>query len=211
MKRLAIVGSGDLGQQIAHHALSDNHYNPVGFFDDFHEKGSVKYNLPILGNFEDILLLYNEGVFDLIMIGVGYKHFNLREILFKRFENIIPFGSILHSSCYIDRSCKIGVGVFIYPGCILDMNVELSDNVLVNVGCVIGHDSHIGSHSFLSPGVKIAGFVKVSEKVSIGINATLIDNLIIESGVRIGGGTVVTKNLSKPGLYVGVPAVFKKQ
>ena len=34
-KTLAIIGSGHLGQQIAHYALSDNHYEKVLFFDDF--------------------------------------------------------------------------------------------------------------------------------------------------------------------------------
>ena len=35
MKTLAIIGSGDLGQQIAHYAISDGHYEKVVFFDDF--------------------------------------------------------------------------------------------------------------------------------------------------------------------------------
>jgi NADH/NAD ratio-sensing transcriptional regulator Rex len=35
MKTLAIIGSGHLGQQIAHYAISDNHYDKVVFFDDF--------------------------------------------------------------------------------------------------------------------------------------------------------------------------------
>ena len=35
MKKLAIIGSGDLANQIAKHAMNDNHYQPVGFFDDF--------------------------------------------------------------------------------------------------------------------------------------------------------------------------------
>ena len=37
-KTLAIIGSGHLGQQIAHYAISDNHYCKVVFFDDFSTK-----------------------------------------------------------------------------------------------------------------------------------------------------------------------------
>lgn len=211
MKRLAIIGSGDLGEQIAYHALHDQHYEPIGFFDDFADQGSIKYTLPILGKVDDVLTVYNEDRFDVLMIALGYRHFNLKESLFNRFEGKIPFGSILHSSSYIDSSCKIGVGVFIYPGCTLDMNVEIGNNVVVNVGGVIAHDTSIGNHCFLSPAVKIAGFVKVGVKVSLGINSTVIDNLEIVSGVRTGGGAVVTQSLLKPGLYVGVPAIFKKE
>lgn len=211
MKRLAIIGSGDLAQQIAYHALHDNHYRPIGFFDDFCDEGTIKFDLPVLGKVKDVLTHFEEGKFDVLMIALGYKHFNLKETLFNQFAGTIPFGSVLHSSSYIDSSCKIGAGVFIYPGCTLDMNVEIGDNTVVNVGGVIAHDTSIGAHCFLSPAVKIAGFVNVGNKVSLGIGSVLIDNLTIASGVRTGGGSVVTKSLDKPGLYVGVPAVFKKE
>ena len=210
MKRLAIIGSGDLGQQIAYHAIKDNHYKPIGFFDDIQVSGTQSHNLPILGKINDVLRFFKDGKFDVLMIGLGYRHLNLKEALFSLFVQQIPFGSIIHSSSFVDVSCKIGAGVFIYPGCTLDMNVQIGNNVVINVGCIIAHDSIIGSHSFLSPGVKIAGFVKVGDKVSLGIGSILIDNLVLDSGVRTGGGSVITKNLTIPGLYVGVPAVFKK-
>jgi sugar O-acyltransferase (sialic acid O-acetyltransferase NeuD family) len=210
MKRLAIVGSGDLGQQIAYHAKSDGHYTPVGFFDDAQEKRSVKHGLQIFGGINDIHKSFSNKEFDVLMIGLGYRHFNLREQIYDDFSKLIPFGSIVHTSAFIDPSCKIGVGVFIYPGCILDMNVEVHDNVLINVGCVIAHDTIIAEHSFLSPSVKIAGFVSIGRKVSLGISTTIIDNVRISDEVRTGGGAVVTKNLESPGLYVGIPASFKK-
>ena len=39
-KRLAILGAGHLGQQIAHYAISDKQYSQVVFFDDL--KGNVE-------------------------------------------------------------------------------------------------------------------------------------------------------------------------
>lgn len=210
MRRLAIIGCGDLGQQLAYHAATDRHYEAVGFFDDFQTSGAVRHGLPVLGKTDDIEKVFKSGKFDVIMIALGYRHFALREELFERFKELIPFGSVLHSSSYIDSSCKIGKGVFIYPGCTLDMNAEVKDNVTINVGCIIAHDTTINEHSFLSPAVKIAGFVNVGKKVSLGIGTTIIDNINIVDNVRTGGGTVVIKNLENPGLYVGVPAILKK-
>jgi NADH/NAD ratio-sensing transcriptional regulator Rex len=34
-KTLAIIGSGHLGQQIAHYTISDKQYEKLVFFDDF--------------------------------------------------------------------------------------------------------------------------------------------------------------------------------
>jgi sugar O-acyltransferase (sialic acid O-acetyltransferase NeuD family) len=210
MKRLAIIGSGDLGQQIAYHALTDRHYEPVGFFDDYQDAGSTKHGLKILGSVKDVEDKFRDGVFDFLMIGVGYKHLSFRKTLYNQFKDKIPFGTVTHSSSYIDPSCKIGSGVFIYPGCILDMNTVIHDNVLLNVGCIIAHDSTIGLNSFLSPGVKVAGFVSIASEVILGIGTVVIDNITISSGVRTAGGAVVIDNLDESGLYVGVPAKIKK-
>lgn len=210
MKRLAIIGSGDLGQQIAFHALNDDHYIPVGFFDDNISKKEKVMGLEILGGTNDVETCFKMDRFDVIMIGIGYKHFDLRASFFELFYTKIPFGTIIHSSSYVDKSCNIGEGVIIYPGCILDMNVTIKNNVLLNVGCVIAHDSVIGDHSFLSPTVKIAGFVNVGKKVNLGIGSVVIDNINIAESVKTGGGAVVINDLKASGLYVGVPAAFKK-
>jgi len=210
MKKLAIIGSGDLGQQIAYHALHDGHYEPVGFFDDWLTKGEIKHQLSILGGSFDIESEFKNGTFDCLMIGIGYKHLAKRKELFEQYKDLVPFGTIIHSSSYVDKSVKVGKGVFIYPGCTLDMNVEIGDNVLLNVGCVIAHDSRIGKGSFMSPAVKVAGFVKIGESVNLGIGTCVIDNLTIGDYVKTGGGAVVIEHLNEPGLYVGVPAKFKK-
>lgn len=210
MKRLAIIGFGDLGQQIAYHALTDGHYQPVGFFDDFVEVGTEKNNIPVLGKIEDVFSWFQNEKFDTIIIALGYRHLALKESLFEKFSPTIPFGNVIHSSSYIDPSCSIGNGVFIYPGCTIDMNAVIKDNVAINVGCIIAHDTTIGEHCFLSPGVKVAGFVNVGKKVSLGIGTIVIDNIKICDGVKTGGGAVVIKNIESPGLYVGMPALFKK-
>jgi sugar O-acyltransferase (sialic acid O-acetyltransferase NeuD family) len=210
MKRLAIIGSGDLGAQIAHHAKDSGLYEPIGYFDDYEKHGTVKNGLPIVGSTEDVLGVFKKGAFDKLMIGIGYKHLKVRASLFQKFKGQIPFASILHRSCFIDKSCIIGEGVFIYPGCKLDMNVVVKDNALLNIGCVIAHDTVIGENSFLGPAVNVAGFVKIDESVNLGIGTVVVDNIRIGTGVRTGGGAVVIETILEPGLYVGVPAKLKK-
>ena len=43
MKKLALIGAGDLGQQIAWHAKQDGHYEVVGFFDDYATVGQQQH------------------------------------------------------------------------------------------------------------------------------------------------------------------------
>lgn len=205
-KILAILGAGHLGQQIAHYAISDNHYKKVIFFDDFFKEPLLN-DIPVLGKLSDVQYEFEKKAFDEIIIGIGYKHLEVRKELFEKFNNI-PFGRIIHSSSWIDITAKIGQGSVIYPMCIVDANSIVDENTIINVGCTIAHDTIIGKHSFLSPRVALAGFVKIEELCVIGINSTIIDNLKIIARTQIGGGTVVIKDILKSGLYVGNPQKF---
>lgn len=211
MKRLAIIGSGDLGQLIAHHAIHDKHYEVIGFFDDFEAIGTLKTGISVIGKTENAIDLYKQNRFDHIMIGIGYKHMSVRKSTYENLKGKIPFGKVIHSSSYVDSSSIIGEGVFILPGCTVDKHVILGNNALLNTGVVVAHDTKIDNHCFLSPAVSVAGKVHIKECCIIGINSTIIDNRVIEPNIQIGGGTVVIEDLSVSGLYVGVPAVLKKK
>ena len=208
MKKIAIIGSGDLGQLIAYHA--SNSFEIAGFFDDFKAINESVNGIKILGGIDSVSFAFQAGVFDELVVAIGYKHFAERKRVFNTFVSTIPMANFIHPSSFIDKSCVMGVGNVILPGCVLDRNVELKNNVLLNTGCVIAHDSVVGSHSFLSPAVNIAGFVSIGECCNIGINSTVIDNIKIADNTQTGGGTVVIKSIEEAGLYVGNPARFVK-
>jgi len=53
----------------------------------------------------------------------------------------------------------------------------------------------------------ISGNVTINEKVYIGTGTVVLEKINICSNVTIGAGAVVTKDITEPGTYVGVPAV----
>jgi sugar O-acyltransferase (sialic acid O-acetyltransferase NeuD family) len=208
MKILGIIGSGELGQQIAHHAISDKHFEDVVFFDDFTDE-KTRNGYLIFGKTKDIKKAFLEGKFDALMIGIGYKYMGVRKELFHRFKkDKIPFAKIIHTTSFIDITANISEGTIIYPMCTIDKGVAIGENVLLNNNVSISHDSKIGAHSFISPSCSIAGFVSVGEQSNIGINTTIIDSIELTQGVQTGGGAVIVKNINKKGLYIGNPARF---
>jgi sugar O-acyltransferase (sialic acid O-acetyltransferase NeuD family) len=206
-KTLAIIGAGHLGQQIAHYAITDNHYKKIVFFDDFSNENEVN-GFPILGNSEAVENEFAKKTFDEIIIGIGYKHLQVRKQLFERFISKIPFGKIIHSSSWVDSTAQIKAGCVVYPSCCIDAHTVIAENTIINVTCTIAHDTKVGKHCFLSPRVALAGFVTIEEMCIVGINSTVIDSIQIVSNTQIGGGTVVVKNIEKNGLYVGNPQRF---
>lgn len=206
MKKLAVIGSGDLGKQIVQLALESNDYIISGFFDDFETTGNLVHGYHILGNIESIQQQFENGTFDELLIGIGYKHIEIRQQLFERFRQQIPFGKIVHSSCVIHNSVSIGSGSVLYSGTHIDMGAIIAENCLIYNGCIIAHDTQIASHTILSPGVKVAGFSKIESLVNLGIGTIISDNVTVAIGTKTGAGAVVVKNIDESGLYVGIPA-----
>jgi len=123
-------------------------------------------------------------------------------------------------------SCKIGKGCFIGPF------VEIQKNVIIGRYCKI--QSHaficelvtIGNNCFIAHGVMFindlfktgapAGGDKskwlptvIGNNVSIGSNSTILPVSICDN-VVIGAGSIVTKNITEPGIYLGNPAVYQR-
>ena len=118
--------------------------------------------------------------------------------------------------------CKIGDNNFIGPF------VEIQKGVLIGNNCKIQSHSficelvEIGNDCFISHGVKFINDLFssggpaqgdhkkwkktiIGDKVSIGTNSTILPVKIV-SNVVIGAGSVVTKDINQPGIYVGNPA-----
>ncbi|MEM9554775.1 MAG: acetyltransferase [Acidobacteriota bacterium] len=213
--RLAILGAGDLGRQLAHHARATGGFTPTCFYDDTlatdpdapDARRTEVDGLPVVGPLARSTEDAHAGRFDAALLGIGYRHLAARERLFDELEvEGLPFATLVHPSCIVDPAARIGPGSVLYPGCIVDAGVTLEPNVLLNLGCVVAHDSTIGAHSFLAPGVQLAGCVEVGRRSFLGIGTVVIDHVRLGDDLRTGGGAVVVADDPGDSLLVGVPA-----
>jgi acetyltransferase-like isoleucine patch superfamily enzyme len=105
--------------------------------------------------------------------------------------------------------CEIGARCFVGPFTEIQSGVK------------IGSDCRIQSHSFIcsndkfvtgkpSPNPEDWDETWIGEEVSIGSGATILP-VKVHSGCVIGAGSVVTKDLTFPGIYAGNPARFLRK
>lgn len=121
-------------------------------------------------------------------------------------------------------------------GCIIDDDAFIGPYVEIQKGVKIGKKTRVQSHSFIcefviigdncfiSHGVKFVNDLfsdgkpaggdqtkwkstTVGKNVSIGTNATILPVNICDD-VVIGAGSVVTRNITKSGIYAGNPAIL---
>lgn len=118
--------------------------------------------------------------------------------------------------------CKFGDNCFVGPFCEIQKNVEIGNNTKIQSHSFICELVNIGNNCFIGHGVVFINDkfensrpanrnkkkwlkTKIKSNVYIGSNSTILP-VNICSNVVIGAGSVVTKNITKPGKYAGNPA-----
>lgn len=121
------------------------------------------------------------------------------------------FSKLQSNKARVSESAQIKMGVVIQSGVNISTNVILGNFVKLNTGCNIMHDSIIGDYTTVAPNAVILGSVEIGNCCYIGSNSTILPTIKICNDVTIGAGAVVTKNISEPGVYVGMPARLMKK
>lgn len=103
----------------------------------------------------------------------------------------------------IQRHCIIGAGTRIQS------HSFLCEKVITGKNCFIGHNVTFANDLFrsgrLNPDPESWVSIQLGNNVIIGSGSTILTEHIC-SGAVIGAGSVVTKNIVKPGIYAGNPA-----
>lgn len=129
--------------------------------------------------------------------------------------------------CKIGDNTKIGAFVEIQKGVVVGKNCKISSHSFLCEGVIIKDNVFIGHNvTFINDrypcSVNDKGSLKsdndwklektiVESNVSIGSSVTILCGLTIGRGSTIGAGTVVTKNIPKNVLVIGVPGKIVKK
>jgi sugar O-acyltransferase (sialic acid O-acetyltransferase NeuD family) len=135
---------------------------------------------------------------------------NIRKKYFHKFKSKIKIPNLISKNSSISRYSKLGIANFFNHFCFIGPNAIIGDNNIINTKSLIEHDVKIGSHCHIGPDVKIGGGSSIGNNVMCGIGSILINNIKICSNVILGAGSIVTKNIGKPGTYITVKNKLRK-
>jgi serine O-acetyltransferase len=117
----------------------------------------------------------------------------------------------------VSQLSRFLTGIEIHPAAKIGKNLFIDHGM----GVVIGETAEIGDNVTLYHGVTLGGIspaVKSAEQVGVKRHPTLLNDVIVGSGAqilgpivvqdcaRIGSNAVVTKDVPKGGIMVGIPA-----
>lgn len=125
-------------------------------------------------------------------------------------EPVNMYGCSIGDNCFIGPFVEIQKDVSIGANTKIQSHTFVCELVTIGLDCFIGHGVMFINDLF-SEGGPAAGdkskwkSTQIGDRVSIGSNATILP-VDICNNVVIGAGSVVTKNITQPGVYAGNPA-----
>ena len=136
-------------------------------------------------------------------------------------NTIIQYGSVLGSDGFgfapskngyvkIEQlgGLKIGKNVEIGANCSIDRgaldDTEIHDGVILDNLIHIAHNVVLGENSAIAASCAIAGSTKIGKNFQMGGLSGVLGHLEICDDVTVGAHTLITKNISKPGNYIGI-------
>ena len=120
------------------------------------------------------------------------------------------YGCIIGDDCFIGPFVEIQAGVTIGNRCRIQSHAFICELVTIGDDCVIAHGVMFINDTYSSGSPARGdrskwGQTRIGRRVSIGSNSTLLPISVCDD-VVIGAGSVVTKDVSSPGIYAGNPA-----
>ncbi len=208
MKKLYVIGAGGFGRETAWLAQRINEksleWDICGFIDDDPRVQNKEIDgYPVLGGCDYLGDLEEEFW---VVAAIGNSKVRKRVIDKISAIKNIRYATLIDPAVIRSDLVEIGEGCIICAGTILTVDIRIGRHTIINLDCTIGHDAVLGDFTTLYPGVHVSGAVETEGESEFGTGAQIIQGIHIHKETIIGAGSVVIRDITEPGTYVGVPA-----
>lgn len=114
--------------------------------------------------------------------------------------------SVTHPAACIAESALVGAGTLVAAGAVIGPAARVGRGCIVNHGAIVDHDCLVGDWAHIAPGVVLGGEVVVEEGAMVGAGAVVLPGCRIGAWAVVGAGAVVTRDVERALVVVGVPA-----
>lgn len=125
-------------------------------------------------------------------------------------QNGFQIETVISPRANIAPSAIIGAGSIIQDNCNISSKVILEEGVHINSCANIMHETTVGKYSTIAPNAVVLGRCRIDSDTYIGANSTILPNRIIGEKSTVGAAAVVTKDIAKNVVAVGIPARVQK-
>jgi len=201
-KELVIIGCGGHGRTVLDVVLDNDPEARVSFVDDHAEPGEIIETVNP-GRVFEISRQLEPNSNQEFFVAIG-NNLHRREVTNTLGE--LSLATIIAKDATIGIDAKIAAGAFIGHLAVVGPFAKVGRGALINTRSHISHESEVGNFSQLTLDVTVGGRAIIGSNVYVGMRACIFDGKKISDDIKVGAGSIVTRDLEKPGTYIGVPA-----
>ena len=214
---IVIIGAGfayweifDLIQDIN---LKTKKFEIVSILDDNNDIiGKTFNNIKVDGPIKEKINRFNSETKFVFAIGSVNSRLGRKKIIDSLNLDSNRFATLIHPTCKIYSSVKIGEGCIIHFGCIVLAQTVIENFTLLSACCVIGVKNLIGEGCLFASSITTATDIKIGSYSFIGAGAVIAPNIEIAAGSMIGLGSCLFRDTNEGEFTLGNPArVIKRE
>ncbi|KAF0195909.1 MAG: hexapeptide repeat-containing transferase [Bacteroidetes bacterium] len=205
MRNLVIIGASGFAREIydlAHYCFgNDPDFKVRGFLSDGPSDIESRGYPPVLATVSG----YSPQPDDVFFCAIGKVTDRKKtvEIILAKGGKFI---NLIHPTCVISPSVKLGIGVGIKAFCVIASDASVGDFTFLQSSVIMGHDVKIGRYCQVNSHTFFAGFSQVHDLATINAGVKLIQNAVVEELAVVGMGSVVLNKVKKGTTVFGSPA-----
>jgi sugar O-acyltransferase (sialic acid O-acetyltransferase NeuD family) len=182
----------------------------LGILDMPDSVGETVLEYPIIGTDDDIIKYIDKVEF---IVTVGFIKSPVVRV--KLHNRILSLGgclaTLIASTAHVSSYATIGNGTVIMHQAVVNADARVGQGCIINTFCNIEHEAMVGDHCHISTGAMVNGNCRVGDCSFIGSQSVLVNGVSVVANTIVAAGSMVRKNIVRPGVYAGNPAIFYKK
>ena len=204
--QLLLIGAGGHCQSVIDVVEATQQYEIIGIIDRAHKLGEAVSGYEIIGTDDQLNQWVRLEVYFLITVGQT-KDSSVRYRLYEKVQQVGgTLATVISPRAYVSSRAAVGAGSVVMHDALINAYARVGENTIINTKALVEHGSQIGSHCHVATGAVINGDCRVESHTMVGSQATIVQGVSVGEQIVVGAGAVVTRTITEPGVYVGIPA-----
>ena len=208
LKPLIIFGAGETAELAYEYFTQDSPYEVVAFSIDRAYFNEDQFNgLPVVP-FDEVTEKYPPSNYCFF---VALSSINLNRPRRQKYLEVKDLGyhlaSYISSRAQVWRTVTIGENCLVACGTVIQHGAEIGDNVIM-LGTLnqIAHRAKIGSHTYITASVSVAGYTEIGSSCFLGLGCKIINDIKIADDCYVVAGALIVRDTDFATMQKGHPA-----
>lgn len=178
---------------------------PVGFLNDAMPKGDMLAELPVLGRLDDWTALPEH----MLLLPALHKLKAMPQRTRRLAGLQVPahrWASLIHPTAVVAAGSGPGPGSYVGPYVVIQPGARLGAFLSLRAGANVGHDCELGDFVYMGPNSVLCGRAVLERGVHLGPGAVITDEIRVGEFSVVGAASAVSRQLPSAVLAMGNPA-----